>query len=166
MEQPMCVDHSNQSNLIMEQIPTYPKGRSVVNTQRDKYRERFDVPDHPLWEEVNVARLPERRSAAAHGTLHIFRLGRGYAASCSSSPALQLTDMSDGDSPSLGELMECYNSMSPVASDDDPDDDPLLSPESVMDDHGSSLFLASDTSFMVECDTLTSPLSPVWSNSS
>ena len=48
--------------------------RGVSNKHRDKYREHFDIPDHPLWEALN-------------------------AASCSSSPAMKTTDKSDGDSP-------------------------------------------------------------------
>ena len=162
MEQAMCVDQSDQSNLIMEQIPTYPMDEGVLKTHRDKHRERFDVPDHPLWEELNVTRLPP----PARGSLQdIYRPGRGYAARWSSSPALQTTDKFDGGSPphvSLQELKEHYN---PVASDDDPDDPPL-SPESVMDDHGSSLSLASDTSYMLEYDTPNTPPSPPWSTSS
>ena len=168
MEQAMCVDQSDQSNLIMEQIPTYPMGEGVLKTHRDKHRERFDVPDHPLWEELNITRL----LPPARGSLQdIYRPGRGHAAMWSNPPTLKPTLMFDGDSPpqwSLEELRERYNPQSPLGSDDEPDepDDPSLSPESVMGHNGSSLSLASDTSYMLEYDTPNTPPSPPWSTSS
>ena len=68
LEEPMSVDHSQQSNPNMEQTPTYPVGRSVLMTHRDKYREWFDVPDHPLWDDLNIPRMPPFSTTTTYPT--------------------------------------------------------------------------------------------------
>ena len=159
---------------IMEQIQTYPMGTSVVHTQRsvvhrDKYRERFDIPNHPLWEEMElVPRLP---MGSFDSPQKIHQPGRGHASRWASSPTLQPRVRFNGESPprwSLQELKERYAPQSPHAGCKRKYDlvDQSFSPESVMAEHGSSLSLASDTSYMMEYDTPDSPPSPPWTSSS
>ena len=155
----------------MEQIQTYPMGTSVVPTQRDKYRDRFDVPNHPLWEEMELPRLPPRSMGSFGSPQNIHRPGRGHGSRWASSPTLQPRVRLNGESPprwSLEELKERYAPQSPHAGCKRKYDlvDQSFSPESVMTEHGSPLSLASDTSYMMEYDTPDSPPSPPWTSSS
>ena len=159
---------------IMEQIQTYPMGTSVVHTQRsvvhrDKYRERFDIPNHPLWEEMElVPRLP---MGSFDSPQKIHQPGRGHASRRVSYPTLQPRVSFNGESPprwSLQELKERYAPQSPHAGCKRKYDlvDQSSSPESVMAEHGSPLSLFSDTSYIMEYDTPDTPPSPPWSTSS
>ena len=136
---------------------------------RDRHRERFDVPDHPLWDDLAIPTMAPRALGVCRlaEDMNLLLLRTGLGRRWSSTPVLQnTTTRLDGSMPpprwSLEELVERYDPQSPVAQDDE--DDKTLSPDSVRAAHGSPLSNFSDTTLMMEYDTPNTPPSPPWSS--
>ena len=158
-----------QSNPDMDQPPTDPVATPVFRAYRERHRERFDVPDHPLYDDLAIPRMAPRALGVCRlvEDMNLLLLRTGLGRRWSSTPVLQNTTTRPAGSMSpprwsLEELVQRYDPQSPVAQDDE--DDKTLSPDSVRAAHGSPLSNFSDTTLMMDYDTPNTPPSPPWSS--
>ena len=82
-----------QSNPDMDQPPTDPVATPVFRAYRERHHERFDVPDHPLYDDLAIPRMAPRALGVCRlvEDMNLLLLRTGLGRRWSSTPVLQTT---------------------------------------------------------------------------